>query len=511
MVKINQIEKLTENIKNLLANRYEIAAKNKAIIDRFLLPAIKNFTVQGITENGLDSTGILYMDKLRNKISSLVMNSSYIWAYIEAPKWATISHTDKLLFEEHTKKVFDVIQETSNFETEKAKIIADYLIGTTAFKVKYTQNLFSPAIVQHCNLKNIYLGDDRRGKQGDVFFLQERITKYVLADSFGYEILESEALKKINNNEKVNIWEATVEAKIEGKEKIIYAVSLDNGFKDIFYYEELEYNPWVIARCELFPGNPYGCGPCIKAIMEIEALKKKKKNIEKVGERAANPSWVAYTNDPKELLRSRLNTPGTISIFKNQSTRVEPFNRGERVDIDMYNISEHKEILRDIFYIDFITAIKDVDDLKNVTATATQVAVSKFAEQIEPLYSMLQKELLKGIVMKVYSCCQLANLVSLEKIEYLKENPRTSLRYYNAITIAQDQDDLQRANMYIQDIASKFGQVGVAAAVKPEEHINALMRRYRVSNKEFRSGEEMEEEMNKIQSAAISQEGEIEE
>lgn len=245
--------------------------------------------------------------------------------------------------------------------------------------------------------------------------------------------------------------------------------------------------------------------------MEIEALKRKKKNIEKVGERAANPSWIGYTNDPKELLRSRLNTPGTISIFKNQSTKVEPFNRGERVDVDMYNISEHKEILRDIFYIDFITAIKDVDDLKNVTATATQVAVSKFAEQIEPLYSMLQKELLKGIVMRVYSCCQFANLVSLEKIEYLKENPRTSLRYYNAITIAQDQDDLQRANMYIQDIASKFGQVGVAAAVKGEEHINALMRRYRVSNKEFRSGEEMEEEMNKIQSAVASQEGEVEE
>lgn len=441
------------------------------------------------------------MDKLRNKISSLVMNSNYIWAYIEAPKWAKINLEDKTQFEEHSKKVFDIIQEVSNFETEKPKILSDYLIGTTAFKVKYTANLFMPAEIEHTPLESIYLGDDRRGKPGDVFFRKEKIKKYVLADSYGYEILETGCIKQKSDDEEFDVWEGTIEAKVDGQDKIIYAVALDNMFKDIFYYEELKYNPWVVARCELLPGSPYGCGPCIKAIMEIEALKSKKKNIERVGDRAANPSWIAYTNDPKELLRSRINTPGTISIFSNRSTELRPFDRGEKVDVEMYNISEHKEILRDIFYIDFITAIKDVDDLKNVTATATQVAVSKFAEQIEPMYSMIQKELLKGIVMKVYSCCQLANLISLENIQWLKENPRTSLRFYNAITIAQDQDDLQRANMFMQDIMAKFGQAGVAAVVRPVQHVDELIRRYRVSNLEFKSGEEMEQAMAKLQQA----------
>lgn len=162
------------NIPKVFADRYKTASENRGAVASLLNLAIKNFTVQGIV-NDLDSTGILYMDKLRNKISSLVMNSNYIWAYIEPPKWANASATDRSQFEQHTRVVFDVIQETSNFETEKAKILSDYLIGTTAFKVKYTGEMFRPAEIEHCPLANIYLGNDRKGQPGDVFFLKKML------------------------------------------------------------------------------------------------------------------------------------------------------------------------------------------------------------------------------------------------------------------------------------------------------------------------------------------------
>ena len=499
---MNQLEKMELSTPRIFNDRFKTAHKNRGRVERLLMLANRHFTVQGLSEHDMDSTGILYLDKLRNKISSLVMNSNYIWAYIEPPKWADASTKDREIFEQHTRVVFDVIQETSNFETEKAKILSDYLIGTAAFKVKYTQNLFSPAEIEHTPLMNIYLGNDRRGQAGDVFYHKKGITKYNLSDSYGKDILSHPSISAMADDDEFDVWEAT----ILYQDKILYGVSKNTDFSEMFYYEEMTYNPWVISRCELLPSSPYGCGPCIKAIMELIGLKSKKKNIEKIGQKLAKPSFIGYGN-PKEIMSSTLNVPGTISIFRNQQTRIEPFQNGYNPEVEMFDISEHKEILRDIFYIDFITAIKDVDDLKNVTATATQVAVTKFAEQIEPMYSMIQKELLRGVVMKVYECCKLANLVNINDIEWLKRNPRTSLRYYNAIVIAQDQEDLQNADMFLQSLATKVGPAGAVAAIREEKFIDSLAKRYRVKSDEFYLGDEFLKRLEEIQQAQAQAEG----
>lgn len=492
----NQLQSMAADTFKKFADRYKTASENRARVERLLQLANRNFTVQGLTENDLDSTGILYLDKLRNKLSSLVMNSNYIWAYIEPPKWANVSTSDKLQFEEHTRIVFDVIQETSNFETEKAKILSDYLIGTTAFKVNYTADPFNPAQVEHCPIMNIYLGNDRHGQAGDVFYLRKGVTKYTLADSYGEEILQNPYLVALKDDDRIDIWEAT----IIYQGKILYCASKNNSFSEIFYYEEMRYNPWVVARCELLPSSPYGCGPCIKAVMEILGLKAKKKNVELIGKKMANPPWVGY-GDVEEIMRSRVNTPNSVSIFSDRNTKIEPLQQGYNPEIEMFDISEHKEVLRDIFYIDFITAIKDVDDLKNVTATATQVAVTKFAEQIEPMYSMVQKELLKGVVMKTYECCKLAHLISTEDIDWLKKNPRTSLRYYNAIVIAQDQEDLQNSQMFVQALATYLGPSGPAAAIRQEKFVDSLAKRYRVKSDEYYLGDEFIKRLEEIQQA----------
>lgn len=483
-------------------DRLKTAMENRGKVERFLTLANRHFTVQGLTEYDMDSTGILYLDKLRNKISSLVMNSNYIWAYIEPPKWANASTKDRMQFEEHTRVVFDVIQETSNFETEKAKILSDYLIGTAAFKVKYTANLFSPAEIEHCPLMNIYLGNNRHGQAGDVFYLKKGVTRYTLIDSYGEDVLNHPSLSALREEDRIDIWEATVLY----KGKILYGVSKNSDFSEMFYFEEMSYNPWVVSRCELLPSSPYGCGPGIKAIMELIGLKSKKRNVEKIGRKLAHPAWMSKGMNPAELMRSTLNREGTISIFRNTNGTLEQVPVGNP-EIEMFDISEHKEVLRDIFYIDFITAIKDVDDLKNVTATATQVAVSKFAEQIEPMYSMIQKELLKGVVMKVYECCKLANLISINDIEWLKENPRTSLRYYNAIVIAQDQEDLQNSNMFLQDLNIKFGPVAVAAAIREEKYIDNVARRYRVKSDEYYLGEDFLKRLQEMQQQIAQAEG----
>ena len=244
----NQIENFTDSLKFVFSNRFIIASKNRRRVDGLIRLAIRHFTVEGLQEADLDSTGILYAEKLRNKIAALIMNSNYIWAYIEPPRWVEVSDGDKEIFERHTETVFDIIQEGSNFELEKAKILSDYLIGVAALKINFTGNSIFPAEVEHCPLSSIFLGNDRKGKPGDVFYLKKGASKYSLSDTYGKDVLEQPAIKAIGDQEEFEFYEATVMY----NDKILYAASLDGSFKNAFYFEEMEYNYSHLLHMDIF-------------------------------------------------------------------------------------------------------------------------------------------------------------------------------------------------------------------------------------------------------------------
>lgn len=476
--------------KNLLATRYKTARENKAAVNYWIEEATKYFTLDGLQNTKGGATGFAYLDKLRNKISSLVVNNNYIWGYIDAPRFEVISESDKFKFEKVTEKVFDVLQTESNFESEKAAILSDFLIGTACFKVSYTGSMFSPVRIDFSKLENVFLGNDRNGKPGDVFE-KKRVTKGDIIDAFGLDVLSNDVVERMKDDDKKDLYEGVVYD--YEKKSYIYVASFNETFEEIIYSEYMNYNPWVVARCEKMRNSPYGAGPAIKAVKEISQVNHKKESIEDIGKKMAKPSWY-FWGDTRFAKRARIHIPGAVTIMgKPGQNKFEPVNQGIDLQIDFFNLEENKQTLNDLFFIDFITNIKDIDTLKGVTATATQIAVTKFAEQIEPMYSMLQKELLEPTVMKTFECCKRANLISTDDIEYLKDPAsKTTIRFYNAITIAQDQDDLERANMYMNDLVSKFGPQIALTNVNISKHIDAQRKRYRVKTEEFLSGEETE-------------------
>lgn len=490
------MRELTTTERTLLSTRYKTALENKNQASFWIKEAVKYFTVDGMILEQGGATGFAYMDKLRNKISSLVVNSNYIWGYLDAPRFEEISSNDKVEFDKISEKVFDVLQTKSNFEAEKANILSDFLIGTACFKVAFTGNIFSPVRIDYTKLENMALGYDRNGRPGDAFEIKQ-VHKGELIDAFGMEILSNSKVEAMREDEKKEIIEGVIYD--YNLKKYLFVASFDGSFEDVIYCEEMSYNPWVIARCEKMRGLPYGAGPAIKAIKEISQVLIKKKNIEKIGEKLAKPSWVYY-GDIRFAKRARLNVPGAVTLMgKAGQNSFQPVNQGIDPQIEFFDLEENKQILNDLFFIDFITNIKDVDNLKGITATATQIAVTKFAEQIEPMYSMLQKELLEPTVLKTFECCKRANLINTNNIQYLKvPGNMASIRFYNAITIAQEQDDLERANMYIQNIMAVFGAQGLAANINAEKYIDAQRKRYRVKNDEFKSGEETAKELEEI-------------
>ena len=487
---------LTFDEKALVQSRYRVAIANKSQAEYWVDLAVRFFTLDGLIAQNGGAIGFSYMDKLRNKLSSLVVNSNYIWGYLDAPRFEEISNEDKKAFDKITEKVFDVLQTKSNFEAEKASILSDFLIGTACFKVSYTGDLFAPVRIDYTKLENVALGRDVKGKAGDVFE-EKQVYKGDLIDAFGVEVLKNDRVSTMKEDDKRKIVEGVVYN--YKTKKYLFVASFDANFDEVIYCEEMAYNPWVIARCEKMRGSPYGAGPAIKATKEIAEVLSKKENIQKIGEKLSRPAWLFY-GDIRFAKRARINTPGAVTIMgKPGQNSFAPVNQGADLQIDFFSLEENKQILNDLFFIDFITNIKDVDTLKGITATATQIAVTKFAEQIEPMYAMLQKELLEPTVLKTFECCKRANLINLAGIQYLKKpTAQASIRFYNAITIAQEQDDLERANMYVQDIASKFGAQGVAANINAKEHIDAQRKRYRVKNDEFKSGEETEKALEEI-------------
>lgn len=501
-----QIENET---RNLLKWRFEEAQRERQKIIDIYRVAWENFTAEGMSLKSIDATGIKYASKLANKLSSYIMNSNYIWAYIETPRYEELAQGDKQAFEYITEVVFDHIQKESNFELEKSKIMKDYLLGTTAFKVRYTGDIANPFMIEHTSILNVYLAKNRAGMAGDVFYKREKVKKHELIDLFGIEILNDENVSTMTEKDEVDLVEGTV---YDYKKNIYYyAVAFNDSFDKVIFFEESDFNPWVVARFESQADSPYGIGPMVKAVLSLLELLRIKKRVAKIGEHQANPSYVAWGAEPKFLARSRLNTPDKISWLgtaKNQML-VEPFNRGESADIGFFEMDDYKSTLTELFYINLIENITSVDQLKDVTATTTQALVTELSRQIEPTYSLMQKEMLEPIVMKAFYCLTKANYFDLSRIEVLKNNPRIKIRFYNALTIAQEQDDQERTNLYIQTIANTLGGMVMTNNINAQAFIDATQKRFRVKSKEFKSGEETEKQLEESMGEMTQEQGDI--
>lgn len=494
---------MEDRIKNLFRSRFKEAQEQRNIILAWYLKARAHFLPREISLNGVDSTGLVYATKLANKLSAMILNSNHIWAWIETPRFEEISREDKIIFRNITEIVFDEIQENSNFETEKAVMLMDYLIGTAVFKVRFTGKIANPVEFQPIPNINAYL-TKRRGKEpGDTFHHSGKVKKHQILNLFGEKAYNSEKVQRMSQDEEIELWEGTVYD--EETRLFHYAVATSSEFTDIIDYRIDDYNPWIVARYESIGDNPYGIGPCVKAIMEIEGLKEVKSNIRRIAKKQAKPSYLAY-GEAKYVLNSRIDEPGSIShmgIAPGQN-QVVAFNRGENANLEFFNLEMYEKVLRDIFYINLIESVQNIDQLKDVTATTTQAIVTEFSRQIEPTYALMQRELLREIVIKVFQCLQKISIIDISKIKALQENPRLKIRFYNALTIAQDQDDLERNNLYFANLANTLGPQIAAANMNQAAYIDAQQKRFRVNNKEWKSGEETEkevEEMNAILAA----------
>lgn len=491
---------MEERIKKLFRSRFEEAQQERNVILAWYLKARAHFLPREINLNGIDSTGLVYATKLANKLSAMILNSNHIWAWIETPRFEEISREDKIIFRNITEIVFDEIQENSNFETEKAVILMDYLIGTAIFKVRFTGKIANPVEFQPVPNINAYL-TKRRGRQiGDVFYNAGKVKKHQILKLFGEKAYNSERVQKMSEDDEIELWEGTIWDEETGMYH--YIVSTSNEFSDTLDYRMDNYNPWIVARYESIGDGAYGIGPCVKAIMEMEGLKEVKANIRRIAKKQAKPSYLGY-GEAKYIQNSRIDEPGAISMMGMSpgQTQIIPFNRGENANMEFFNLDMYKELLRDIFYINLIESVQNIDQLKNVTATTTQAIVTEFSRQIEPTYALMQRELLREIVIKVFQCLQKINIVDISKIKILQENPRLKIRFYNALTIAQDQDDLERNMLYFQNISSTLGPQVAAANMNQAEYIDSQQKRFRVNAKEWKSGEETEkqvEEMNAI-------------
>lgn len=490
---------------NEIINLLAYAKSKKMEIEPLYLMAKKHFDICQIKGNYYDSTGILLKTKLINKLADVVMNSSYIWAHIEPPKYmaSNVSEEDKLKLEEQTRVIFDDIQNLSNFELEKTKILDDYLLGTTAFKVEYTGDYENPTRFRHAPIMNVYIVEGADSRINTVFYKNEKMRLPNMRT-----IWTKGTFTNVIENQDYDVWECTVYNQI--KKNYDYIVALDEGLKEIIYREEQAHTPWIVGRWGSFEHNsPYGAGPKVIAIMELIALRKGKNGLGKIREYQSDPPLVGY-GDRALALGARF-MPGRLSYLGQAEnvTEIRPFNNGANPQMEMFDLQEHKELLNEIFFIDAISSIKNIDDLKNVTATAVQVAVTKFAEQIGPVYSRMQKEMLEVVVMKIRNNNLKANIISNNNIEYLKNNTRLSVRYHNAITVAQDQEDIQRNNMFIQDIATKFGPQVAIAAIKTDEYIKNTAARFGITRKEFNLGESLTKKLEEIQQATIPPEQEV--
>ncbi len=182
-----------------------------------------------------------------------------------------------------------------------------------------------------------------------------------------------------------------------GKKWVSYYVSLEGkvmlsegGYREM---------PYAISRYNTTPNEVYGRSPAMEALADIKTLNRQMKDHIDSVHRTVNPAILAYDDglmgggSMNINLRPNAINYGGISMDGRQL--IQPFNSGNRVDINEALLEQRRTSINDSFLVSLFQILADNPQM---TATEVMIRAQEKAALIGPSASRQQSELLGPMV-----------------------------------------------------------------------------------------------------------------
>lgn len=441
--------------KGLLENAYRLTIPNR---EDFM---VRNDTVgAGKGEDIFDTTGVMGVQVFANNIQTILMPPFKRWAKLipgqEIPEDQKPAVEEQL--QEITKILFKFIDQ-SNFAQTINESLQDLAVGTGVLLINEGDNQkpfdFLAVPISHVafeagaqnQLENFWRRTEIPARE-----IKRRWPKADVSSTLAYTIINSPQTR-------ISLIEGTIfyPQNREG-EQYYYYVQEEGTKKDIFF-EFREFSPWMGFRFSVSPGEIVGRGPVLTALPTIRVVNRMVEYVLKSAKLRAFPIYQADSSSGVNAYNMVLEPGAIISVNMSAGKGIQALPVAGDPQFAALQINEERAMIRQILFADPLPPTP----APNQTATEISIRQQTWIRQSAAVFGRLTVELLDPIIKKCLKILTRKGLIQELKVD----GKAVSIQYESPLLDIQSEEDVQRAQQWLQNLQITYGQFAVLALNAP--------------------------------------------
>lgn len=491
--KFEESKTYRKNFENLYKSAYE----------HFMPQRSKSFGQSGDATNGeandgqdtvYDSTPLDALNKFVSKLQSSLVPAQQQWLKLRVGTAITEGVEEKQRVLDQINDIFFAAIHNSNFDVEVTECFYDLAVGTACLMMIDSGSFNSPFKFKTVPLSELYLENVGNSQFGGIFRCHSVIP--MMANQVWADIKQNKDMAEEGKPQEF----IEYVAKEKNGGYTYYVVY--NKTKDIVVQRSLEYNPFIVFRWSVMPGEVYGRGPVLFALPDAKSLNKTKELILKNASLAVSGAYT-YEDDGVTNPENVSIEPGAfIPVASNGGQSRAPSIAPLRSSAD-FNVGDIvlKDLRQSIYQIMFANPMGPVDAPVK-SATEIEYRQKEFADTIGAPFGRLQTELIKNIISTGLTILNSINKIDIG--EFKVNGEEIAVRYSSPLAITQESEKVMKIRTFLSTVAEMFGPQVAMAVIKPTM-IPKLAAGMGIDMNDVSTSDELEEMRNNAADAEAEQ------
>lgn len=480
-----------QNWENLYSSAYE----------QFMPQRSKNFkdsNTDGQNNDGsdvvFDSTPLDSLNKFVSKLQTSLVPAQKNWLRLKVGT-SLKDNEDKLqpVLDDITSVFFSAIR-NSNFDVEAAESFYDLAVGTACLMMM-EGDVLTPFKFKTVPLSELYLEKVGNGQFNSIF-RKHRVVPLFADKVWADAKIDSDMKEEEKEQDFV---EAVMQENDLWKYYVVYAKE-----KKLIVDRTLRYNPFIVFRWSVMPGEVYGRGPVLFALPDAKSLNKTKELILKNASIAVSGVWTleddGVTNPENVIIKPGAIIPVTSNGGASRAASLQPLLTGTNFNVGDIVISDLRQSISNIM---FANPLGPVDQAVK-TATEIEYRQKQYADEIGAPFGRLESEFIKPIIKNGLLILDALGKIDIQDFRVNEE--QIAVDYASPLSITQNTEDVNKLIKFMEVINGIFGPQ-IAAMIMNEEAIPTLATKMGIDLNNIKSVEELKQFKADAQNAIAEQIG----
>lgn len=466
-----------QNWENLYSSAYE----------HFMPQRSKNF--KGNTSDGqkndnaevvFDSTPLDSLNKFVSKLQTSLVPAQKNWVKLKVGS-SLQEDADKLqpVLDQITDIFFSAIK-NSNFDVEASEAFYDLAVGTACLMMQ-EGDFLNPFKFKTVPLSELYLEKVGNGQYNSVF--RKHYIVPAFADRVWSDIRMTPEMK--TQEKEQEFVEFVTQEKELWKYYVVYRKE-----SQIVVERTLRYNPFIVFRWSVMPGEVYGRGPVLFALPDAKSLNKTKELILKNASMAVAGCFTCEDDGIMNPSMIRVKPGGVIPVTSNggasRSATLQPLQTGCDFNVGDIVINDLRQSINNIM---FANPLGPVDQAVK-TATEIEYRQKQYADEVGAPFGRLQSEFIRPIINN--GLMILDGLGKIDIQDFRLNEEQIAVDYASPLSITQNTEDVNKLIKFMEVISGIFGPQ-TPAMIMNEAVIPVLATKMGIDLNNIKSAEEIQQ------------------